>query len=466
MSNKIALIIKREYLSRVTKKSFIVMTILGPLLIAGFMSLAFYLGMSNSVTYKVAVSAGDAQRLDFIKQRMSFKDKQAASFNVEFEMVPEFIPNGKLKDTDYNVHINLDPELLINGPIKRNESVVLQAFFTENISDNALAYINSQITLNFERMKIEQLNLAKESNITREDLDNLKVNLSLQKVDDEKNEVDHSSTNAYVGFFFAILIYTFIFMYGVQVMRGVIEEKTNRIVEIIVSSVTPFQLMMGKIVGIAMVGLTQFILWVVLTFTAVTTIQVALLPSFADVDISSMNSSTQLAEGADDMLKNEFKEVAELKANVEANEFMVTLKSINYVQYLLLFVFYFLGGYFFYAALFAAVGSAVDAESDTQQFMLPITLPLVFGFIIAQLTIVNPTGSASVWASILPFTSPVVMMVRVAFDMPIWQLLLSMFFLVLGFVITTWIASKIYRVGILMYGKKASWKELFKWLKY
>jgi ABC-2 type transport system permease protein len=240
------------------------------------------------------------------------------------------------------------------------------------------------------------------------------------------------------------------------------EEKSNRIVEVIISSVRPFQLMMGKIVGVALVGLTQFLLWVVLTFTFFTLFSSALFPDVAGA--GSMAETVQATEA-----------VAAQASEDEAGQALLTdfaeliLFRINWPVMLLMFLFYFLGGYLLYASLFAAVGAAVDNETDTQQFMLPITIPLIFAFIVAEFALANPEGGAVFWFSIVPFTSPIVMMVRVAMGFEtdtVWQLILSMALLIAGFLGAVWLAAKIYRVGILMYGKKVSYKELYKWLRF
>jgi ABC-2 type transport system permease protein len=232
-------------------------------------------------------------------------------------------------------------------------------------------------------------------------------------------------------------------MYGTMVMRGVIEEKTSRIVEVIISSVKPFQLMMGKILGVALVGLTQFVLWILLTIIISTVAELAFLDvgSMAD-EVANTNQSIILAQLSD------------------------ITGGINLTQIFLLFIFYFLAGYLMYSSLFAAVGSAVDAEADTQQFILPITIPLILSFVLIQPIMDNPDGALAFWMSIIPFTSPVIMMVRLPFGVASWEILLSMGVLVSTFIATTWLAGRIYRTGILMYGKKASYKELWKWLKY
>jgi ABC-2 type transport system permease protein len=250
----------------------------------------------------------------------------------------------------------------------------------------------------------------------------------------------------------------FVFLYGVQVMRGVIEEKTNRIIEVIISSVKPFQLMMGKILGIALVSLTQFILWVALTM-ALTSAASAFLESMgggSDAQMKQMlgNNPAMVADGE------------EVEINQDAvNELMESFSLIDFPFIIGTFLFYFIGGYLLYSALFAAVGSAVDNEADSQQFMLPITAPIIFSFVMAQAVIQNPDGAMSFWLSIIPFTSPIIMMVRIPFGVPPEHLALSMVLLVIGFIATTWMAAKVYRIGILMYGKKPSFKEIWKWMR-
>ena len=262
-------------------------------------------------------------------------------------------------------------------------------------------------------------------------------------------EEGETSGNAEVSFGIAfmcgILIYMFIFMYGTMVMRGVIEEKTSRIVEVIISSVKPFQLMMGKILGVALVGLTQFMLWIVLTI---------IISSFAEILFFDATTIT-----------SESVEIGK-EQSIILSELLKALAGINIPQLLSAFVFYFLGGYLLYSALFAAVGSAVDAEADTQQFILPITMPLIISFILMQPVMDNPDGVLAYWTSLIPFTSPIIMMVRLPFGVSNPELMISIVLLIVGFLATTSFAAKIYQTGILMYGKKASYKELWKWLTY
>ncbi|MEM9024861.1 MAG: ABC transporter permease, partial [Bacteroidota bacterium] len=278
-----------------------------------------------------------------------------------------------------------------------------------------------------------------------------------------KEEDTGEPTPFIVGFAFAMLIYCFIFMYGIQVMRGVMEEKTNRIVEVIISSVRPFQLMLGKIVGVGLVSLTQFLVWVLLTATVFTVGQLVIISQYDASQLSPPSASMtqeiqqQLAEEAeDDILKPS-----------NTNEFIQQIQKINFPLILSTFLFYFIGGYLLYASLFAAVGSAIDADTDTQQFMIPVTIPLVLAYIVAIFSALNPDGSMAQLFSQIPLTSPIVMMVRIPLVGISWaELLSSMLLLVAGFLFTTWLAARIYRTGILMYGKKVSYSEIWRWIRH
>ena len=289
------------------------------------------------------------------------------------------------------------------------------------------------------------------------------VFVSSIKLDGSGNEEQSSvEINMVLGLFSAVLIYFFIFMFGAQVMRGVIEEKTSRVIEIIVSSVKPFQLMMGKIIGIALVGLTQFFLWVFLTLLIITGFQLA----YADELLAMNPAPTYSTQG---LFPEQGKEAVDAFQDVQDGSlsFMIeSVRAINFGVVIGAFIFFFIGGYLLYAALFAAIGSAVDSEADTQQFMMPITIPLILSIVMAQFIINDPGGQIAFWFSLFPFTSPVIMMLRIPFGVPVWQVALSASILVAGFLFTTWIAARIYRTGILMYGKKVSYKELWKWFFY
>jgi len=306
--------------------------------------------------------------------------------------------------------------------------------------------------------------------IDEETLASVKSNISLVVEDIETSKKSYTEISWALGFIGGMLIYFFIFMYGAQVMRGVIEEKTSRIVEVIVSSVKPIQLMLGKIVGIAMVGLTQFLLWIVLTLGIVT----AFTAIYADqIDKYKMGEQPMVNPG--ELFPSDAMGMPDTQQGLEAlgsdeniGQIIDVFFSINYGVIIFTFLFFFIGGYLLYAALFAAIGSAVDNEADTQQFMLPVTIPLIFSIIIGlSFVLNNPDGSVAYWLSLFPLTSPIIMMIRVPFGVNIYtDLIPSMVLLILGFLTTTWIAAKIYRTGILMYGKKVSYKELWKWLTY
>jgi ABC-2 type transport system permease protein len=448
--SKISLIIEREYVSRVRKKSFIIMTFLGPILIGGLLSLGVFLGMSDSSIYNVlVVDLTPEIALDSTySPKPMFVDELKETSQVRFDYTTDGLTNAEFDSTEYTLMLVLREDIMT---FPEAEMV-----FRKLPSMKARSYIKSQV----ERI-IEDNKLIAES-IPKEKFDQINTDLNIITVDAEDGSTSFKQEQAFIGFGFAVLIYFFIFLYGVQVMRGVMEEKSNRIVEVIISSVKPFQLMMGKIVGVALVGLTQFLLWVILTgvlFSVATSIFAPELSNAATM-ADRIQATEQVANevSKDAMDQAAIGEIAEL-----------ILFRINWPLMIGMFLFYFLGGYLLYASLFAAVGAAVDNETDTQQFMMPITIPLVFGFIVSEFALTNPEGSMVFWFSQFPLTSPIVMMVRGAmgFDSgSIWELFLSMALLIIGFVFCVWLAGKIYRVGILMYGKKVTYKELAKWLKY
>jgi len=289
------------------------------------------------------------------------------------------------------------------------------------------------------------------------------IHVQTIKISDDGTEKETSTGLAmgiaYIG---GLLIYMLTFIFGAQVMRGVIEEKTSRVVEVIISSVRPFQLMMGKILGIGLVGLTQFVLWIIITAIIITAAQSFLLPD--DIDQTTQAITENIMSSAP--VEQTQVPVIQTQEVNEIQQIFNSLHNINWGLILTSFLFYFMGGFFLYASLFAAVGSAVDNETDTQQFMMPITIPLILGLFVAMGAFQNPESSVVFWFSFIPLTSPIVMMARLPFGVPYWELILSMTILVLTFLGTTWLAAKIYRTGILMYGKKTTYKELWKWLKY
>ena len=433
--NKILLIIQREYLNRVKKKSFLLMTFLVPALIIGMYALIAYLSV-NGADKATEVSVYDDSGI-FASE---FKNTETVSFSAGKTSFTEAKKEAATNEDGFILHIPKDIEQLSKVELYSKKKVGL----------SALSTINNQLE---EILRNKQL---KDAGIDAKTLATIKPDIRIDSKElTAEGEKDSSAGAAYaIGFAAAILIYMSLFIYGAQVMRGVIEEKTSRIVEVVISSVKPFQLMMGKIIGIGLVGLTQFTLWIVLSTTLVGTAGKILLKDKVNT------VKTELVEGKQN------KAIAEASNN-PALTVINAIKTLNLPYIFACFLVYFLGGYMIYSALFAAVGSAVDNETETQQFMLPITLPLLFTYIMSFSFIINnPDSSLSFWLSIIPFTSPIAMMVRLPFGVPDWQLALSMFLLIGGFIFTTYIAAKIYRVGILMYGKKASYKELAKWLFY
>ena len=419
--SKVFLIIKREFLVRVKKKSFIIMTILAPILMASLIIVPVLLSDTDQQKRLIGVYDSNPYKLS-----LDLKDSE----NIHFTL---------LDDTEMNVFMN-DPE-------QSNYYALLKMD-----SSNFILYCSQQVGLSLRNSienqleKITERNKLKSAGINIEIIEEAKTDINIQtKIISSEGNTTSSSTEASIGigFMTGILIYMFIFMYGTMVMRGVIEEKTNRIVEIIISSVKPFQLMIGKIMGVALVGLTQFFLWIVLTIFISSVAELFL------IDSSEISNSLNTAD-----------------KSIVLQEVTRLTGGIDLVLIFISFIFYFLFGYLLYSSLFAAVGSAVDAEADTQQFMLPITIPLIFSFLLIQPVMDNPDGMLAFWLSIIPLTSPIIMMARLPFGVESWQLILSIIILVIGFIATTYLAAKIYRTGILMYGKKISYKELWKWITY
>jgi len=433
--NKILLIIQREYLSRVRKRSFLVITFLVP---------ALFIGMIVLVGVLTKKGSDKITNVTIIDESGIFADKFKDSEVIDFSMSTQALAEAKKEVMDEEAGYLLvipkniekgQPEIFSN---KRAGLLIL---------DNITSQMND----------ILRAKMLSDAGINQETLNSIKPDIDIiSKEISAEGEKDSSAGAAYgVGFAAAILIYMSLFIYGAQVMRGVIEEKTNRIIEVVISSVKPFQLMMGKIIGIGLVGLTQFLLWILL-MTGLSMVAGNLL-------MPQVQVKTEQSEG--------IQKSAAPEQSAPGNPAIVgavkALQTIPFGYIFTCFLIYFLGGYMLYSALFAAVGSAVDNDTETQQFMFPITLPLLFTYILSFSFIINnPDSTLSFWLSMIPFTSPVAMMVRVPFGVPNWQLFLSIALLIAGFIFTTWVAARIYRVGILMYGKKASYRELIKWFRY
>lgn len=432
--NKIFLVIQREYLSRVKKKSFLIATLLTPLIFPAIMGVFVWIAMNEKENQSLRIiEVIDETDLFF----MESSEQYAFTSSIEDpEEAKRMVQQGERYGFLFIPKMDLDSPQGI------------QFYGVENPSLSLMEYLEGALKRKIEDQKLYQ------QGIDPQVLKEIRTEVSVQSItlgEQGEEKLNDATVNYALGFLSGILIYLFIFVYGNQIMQGVIEEKSSRIVEILVSSLKPFQLMMGKIVGIGAVGLTQFLIWVVLIGTL----------SSIVMGVLGMQMPQQQAM---ELANPEF-----AQATPDASELTSILQVINGIDFVTLivsFIFYFLGGYLLYGALFAAVGSAVDAPSDAQQFMFPITIPLIVAYMgLFVFVLQDPTGSTSFWLSIIPLTSPIAMMGRISYGVPFWELALSMGLLVLGFLFTTWLAGKIYRIGILMHGTKPTYKVLWKWIK-
>jgi len=423
--NKLFLIIKREYLSRVRKKSFIIMTLLTPLFMIGVFVVPMLLASSSEDKTTIAI----------IDNNKFNEFRLTSNLNLEYTYLNELnLEQHKttlIETYDFLLHI---PEI---DSIQQIESSI-EVYSINQMSLSIKQNVENQIDKKLTNIYLLQSGINPDQIKKSQSKSRIKTYV----VDEQgENTKGNSEASFGIGLVGGFLIYIFIFMYGTMVMRSVIEEKTNRIVEIIISSVKPFELMLGKIISVALVGLSQFAMWIILGF-----VFLLIANGFISTDIDVTNLNT-----------NE----AVLSSEIGSSLMALPIKSLIFV-----FLIYFLGGYLLYGSLFAAIGSASDQETDSQQFIVPITIPLIVSFVLVQVVIDSPHGGLAYWLSMIPFTSPIIMIARIPFGVPLHELLLSISLLIGGFLLTTWVAAKIYRVGILMYGKKISYKELWKWLKY
>jgi len=436
--NKIWLIIQREFLTRVQKKSFLITTILVPLIFPAIIGVLVYIMKKESESAK-------ADTVQVVDESGKFIFENGRRFT----FVPLAMPLEQAKKT-YNE--TKDFALLYIPPFDINKPEGMVMYTKENPSIEKVGNLESVLQDRIRDLKLEEYKIDKET------LKGLKVDVNLKQINLSDTGEEKSSNSGILyglGFGLGILIYMFVLIYGIQIMQGVIDEKTSKIVEIIVSSVKPFQLMLGKIVGIASVGLLQFTIWIIL----ITVLSTGALSYFG----LKMPQKQAMEEMTKSMGNEEVKQAMD-QQNSKINETLANVSQLPLGKIAFVFLFYFLGGYLLYGALFAAVGSAVESMQESQQFQFPITLPLLIGYFgLFMFILRDPHGPVSFWLSVIPFTSPVAMVGRIAFDVPTWELALSMVLLIGGFLFTTWIAGRIYRVGILMTGTKVSWKVLAKW---
>jgi ABC-2 type transport system permease protein len=428
--NKTWIVAKREFTSRVSQKTFLLTTILLPVLIFGFYAAMIYFSVKGDDDLRIAV----ADNANVFNNKLEDKGDLHFSFVKETDTA---VLNRQLESKKYSGYI------FIPSDYKVLSADTVRIYYGSTIGVMGQDRIKDRINEQLEKKRFETLN------IPQQQLDSARKRARIT-FQSSKGEENHSGRSQAVGFVTGFLIYIVLFIYGTMVMRGVMEEKVSRIAEVIVSSVKPFQLMMGKIFGIGAVGLLQFIIWIVL----VSVIRMVVMPM--------MGVDAGAAQGVPG--------TAAMTATPPggSSAFLNAVSELNFPLLLGTFLFYFLGGYLLYSSLFAAVGSSVNEDPQAAQSMtLPIIMPIIFAIVIMTKAVNNPNSNLAIFGSLFPLTSPVVMMARVAYGVPegvtVTQLILSMVFLVLGFLGTTWLAGKIYRTGILMYGKKPSWKEMMKW---
>lgn len=441
--NKIFIVARREFLTRVQKKTFLLTTIGVPILIFAFYAGIIFMSVKSTSDFKVAV----------VDQANIFGGKidDKKSIEVVFSFVQDDTATlrKKLEQKEYDAYLFVPASFTIHG--QSGDSLQFRSAKTVGLMTREK--IENRISKALEEKRLLSMNISKAQ---LDSIQNQKELITFANTSGKKENQSKVGVSYAVGFISGFMIYIILFIYGTMVMRGVVEEKVSRIAEVIISSVKPFQLMMGKIIGIGAVGLLQFVIWGALIIVIQLAVPVLFPQLFEGMQTQPMQpgmlAAADAAKQQPDMIRG----------------LMEGLNQINFPLIIGCFIFYFLGGYFMYASLFAAVGSAANEDmQDAQSLLLPIMMPIIFGIVIMMQAVNNPNGSLAVFGSLFPLTSPIVMMARVAHGIPegvsTLQLLLSMAFLILGFFGTTWLAGKIYRTGILMYGKKVTWKELWKW---
>lgn len=444
---KIFLILEREFLTRVRKKSFIVMTILTPILFAGLM-----------VMPAIIANIGDKneRQIAVVDDSGIFEGKIGETEYLKFT----FLDGVKVDDLQQTFDQSNYYAILYIGTMVASSPDAVVLYSNKQPSIDITSHISSAIRSEIESQKLMAYDIENLDEI----LKNIKTSVRVRTILWTKGgEAKESSTELAMGlaYILSFMVYILIFLFGTQVMRGVIEEKSSRIVEVIVSSVKPFELMMGKILGIASVSLVQIFLWILLTF--------GLVAGIGTLFLNKSGVETANTEVVANLMETQGAAQA-VPVNVAEKDFtgelVAALANVNFILIIGGFIFFFLGGYLLYAAMFAAVGSAVDNEADTQQLVLPITIPLIVAIMVMVSALRSPDTSLLFWFSMIPFTSPVVMITRIPYGVPTWELILSGAILIVTFVFMTWVAAKIYRTGILLYGKKHTWAEMWKWIRY
>lgn len=435
--NKILLVIQREYVTRVMKKSFWISSLLAPVLLTAIYAIPIWLAMKDKEQKQVAILD-----LSHLWKPTDLQDKELVFTFIsksEMQFKKEFSKNG------YDAFVSIPADVLTNPK-------GVHIYSSKNIGLSLKESVERLIQNKVRQELMYKAGISvKVYEDTQVDIDSDTITIS-----DAGDETNSSSAGAMIlAGVMGLILYVTLLLYGSQVMNGVIEEKSSRIIEVIISSVKPYQLMLGKIVGVGLVGLTQFVLWIVLT--------IGLTQVTSKVYASKASSIVGLSQDAQIKANADMEKVMQ---DSPMGEVTKVLESTNIPLVMFAFLFYFFVGYLLYSSLFAAIGSAVESATEAQQFTFIVMIPIILSFLLAQYTMQDPDSTIAFWSSMIPFTSPINMMVRLPYGVPVWELVASMCFLLIGFFVCSWISARIYRVGILMYGKKATWKELSKWLFY
>jgi len=436
--NHLPLIIKREYLTKVKNKSFIVMTILSPILVMILISVVAYLSQLNN----------DKQRTIFILDESGlvqdiFKSEDNTIYNILENMS---LKNAKdlVKQTEAYGLLHVEKSKNLDSISNR-----IKFYSEDSPSITIISNLESKIDKKIENLKLQE----KGVDLSMIEASKTNVNIAQESFDGEKTSKIDSVVKLFFGSAAGYLLFMFIIIYGNMIMRSVIEEKTSRIIEVIISSVKPMQLMLGKIIGTSLAGITQFIIWLFIGGALLFTVSVIFGIETSQVQPPNQHMMQEAMQNSN--------------INMQIQDVYNSLHHLPMTNLIIAFLLFFIGGYLLYSSLYAAIGAAVDNETDTQQFLLPVLIPLILAVYIGFFTVFeDPHGTISTIFSFIPFTSPVVMLMRIPFGVPLWQQVVSLLLLISTFMLTVWFAAKIYRVGILMYGKKPSYRELIKWVKY
>lgn len=436
--NHLPLIIKREYLTKVKNKSFIIMTFLSPIIMIALISVVSYLSQLNKDKVRVISildESGLVQDAFTSTEHVTYHKLQNLSIEEARALVVEASSYGLLHIEKVSGLNSISKHIKFYSEESPSPSVIV------NLEKIIQAELTTQ---NRKKLGIDVDQLAKSK---------IGITIVQENFEGKKTSKEEGWVNLAFGVLIGYLLLMFIVIYGNMIMRSVIEEKTSRIIEVIISSVKPMQLMLGKIIGTSMAGVTQFIIWSILL-----SLLLLIVPMFLGIDVSAMNTPQQ------QLLEQSMNSSS---GNLDMQGIFIAIQNLPLLNLIIAFILFFIGGYLLYSSLYAAIGAAVDSETDTQQFMPAIIIPLVLAFYVGAFTVVeDPHGTVSTIFSFVPFTSPIVMLMRIPFGVPLWQQLVSLLILIATFIGAVWFAAKIYRVGILMYGKKPSYKELIKWIKY